>query len=394
MMLAGSLGVGCSNNSNGTDAKSQGDLSASTKDMKSGLNELQVILSASGINFDDWAYSTTLHKLLVPGALTGNLYMVDDSSGAISTISMFDAQVPDGGMGGFNPPDGFMVPDGFSIPDGGFHFLGEGGITSVAEDTDNHLLYLTDHSGNQIYVVDPVAMTIKGKVPLKANPDYVRYVHATQELWVTEPGKSAQIEVLSVPQSGIPTSIATISVPKGPQYLYIDNTHGVAYTNQGGGRGGGMGMPPPANTLAFDVTTRAQKGPAAGWASGCARPSGFAADEPNNLLFIACSDNGAVSIDVTDPGNGVPILPRTIMNGSEPSTVSFNSTLRHLYVPGPSTSIVAVSKAGVLTNQGIVATPYGERNAIADDMGNLWVQQQYNGSVLRIQDPIPSNASP
>ena len=64
------------------------------------------------------------------------------------------------------------------------------------------------------------------QVPLASAPDYVRYVAATKEVWVTEPGKS-RIEIFAL-SNARPSHVGFIDVPGGPESLAIDEKRGRA----------------------------------------------------------------------------------------------------------------------------------------------------------------------
>ena len=58
----------------------------------------------------------------------------------------------------------------------------------------------------------------------RASPDYVRYVAATHEVWVTEPDKEGiEIFSLSEAEPPVPAHKAFLAIPGGPESLVIDN---------------------------------------------------------------------------------------------------------------------------------------------------------------------------
>ena len=65
-------------------------------------------------------------------------------------------------------------------------------------------------------------LSILSSTPLGATPDYVRYVAATGELWVTEPGAS-QLEIFALAAEApfTPTRAATITVTNEPTFLAL-----------------------------------------------------------------------------------------------------------------------------------------------------------------------------
>src|SRR5262249_34548841 len=114
---------------------------------------------SGGIGFDDLGYSVQLGQVLVPAGRTGNLDLVDPKTLTITTIGGFSAQANFGGGHGE-------------------------GTTSV--DIGNGLLFATDRSKMQLDVVDPAHKKIITFASVGSAPDYVRYVKATNELWITE----------------------------------------------------------------------------------------------------------------------------------------------------------------------------------------------------------------
>ena len=78
-------------------------------------------------------------------------------------------------------------------------------------------------------VVDPAKGTIVAGAPLAGSPDYVRYVAATNEVWVTEPDKDGiEIFTLSDAKPPVPAHKAFLAIPGGPESLVIDNAAKVA----------------------------------------------------------------------------------------------------------------------------------------------------------------------
>src|SRR6266550_4314347 len=114
--------------------------------------------SGPGIGFDDLRYSSTLHRVLVPGGRSGNLVLIDPDHLTATAIGGF-ATVPD-----------------FS----GGH---DDGPTSV--DEGKGFLFVTDRTSQKLDVVDTRATAIVGSAAVASSPDYVRFVASTSELWVT-----------------------------------------------------------------------------------------------------------------------------------------------------------------------------------------------------------------
>ena len=224
----------------------------------------------AGIGFDDLRYSPALHRVLVPAGRTGTLALVDPDTLAITSIS------------------GFGTVAGYS----GDH---DDGPTSV--DEGNGVLYVTDRTTGKIDVVDPAARRIVASAPLAAGPDYVRFVKATNELWVTEPSAD-QLEILKLGRdpAAAPVHVAVIAVTNGPESMVIDNKRGRAYTHRW-----------QKTTVAIDLVRRAVVGE---WPNGCAASRGIALDEERGFLFASCSDGTTSVLDVGNSGRIVSTLAR------------------------------------------------------------------------------------
>ena len=208
--------------------------------------------------------------MLVPAGRTGTLDLVDPDTLSVTSIPGFG-----------------MVAD-YS----GSH---DDGPTSV--DEGNGLLYVTDRTTGKVDVVDLAAGRIVASASLATGPDYIRYVKATNELWVTEPDAD-QVEILTLTSDPAvaPAHAAVIAVANGPESMVIDNTRGCAYTHRW-----------QATTIAIDVATRAI---VAEWQNGCAASCGIALDEERGFLFASCSEGTTSVIDVANGGKILSTLAR------------------------------------------------------------------------------------
>src|SRR5262249_20928756 len=161
----------------------------------------------------------------------------------------------------------------------------------------------------------------------------VRYVKATNELWITEPD-SEQIEIFTLSPNKTPVHAAFITVKGGPESLVIDGTRGRAYTHLWSGA-----------TVAIDLKSRTV---VAEWPNGCRDSRGIALDEKQGFLFAGCAEGKAVVLDVKADGRQLS----SVNFGSGVDVISYNPTLKHLYVPGASSAtmgILAVSTDGKLS---------------------------------------------
>lgn len=299
--------------------------------------------AGSGIGFDDLRYSADLHRVLAPGGRSGRLDLIDPDTLAVTSIA------------------GFGVTNAYS----GGH---EDGPTSVEEALGR--LYVTDRTTQKLVVVDPTKQSIVGAAMLATTPDYVRFVAATKELWVTEPG-AQQVEVFKVGDDGLPGHVAVISVENGPESLVVDETRGRAYTHHW-----------QSSTMAIDVHTRAV---VAEWPNGCAASRGIALDEARGWLFSGCSEGTAAVLDVAHDGR----ILSTIARGSGFDVIGYSAVLGHLYLAGTKCSclvMLGVDAGAQLTFLDRLDAPSSTHCAAADDVGHAWVCDPDGGQLFRVDD--------
>jgi hypothetical protein len=312
----------------------------------------------SGIRFDDAIYSSSLRRLLVPGAATGKLFLIEPITLAVTAISGFAAPPPS--------------------PDGWTPASPRGGITSVAE--AQGMLYASNRTDSQMYIVDPWLRRIISTVPLGGNPDYIRYVASTDELWVTEPDGPEGIEVFGLRHHRIlPRRLASIPIEGGPERLYINAERKLAYTSHSDPSSQGA----PRESLVLDVRKRSVVGQ---WASGCATAKGVLGDDENGLAVFGCGGGGVTVVDIASGK-----IVSQLSTASNVDSFGFSPRLRHLYLPGPRLTIVGLSRQGSLTKLGEVVTPGNPtKHAIADDRGHAFVLLPDTGQVLRVTDTYPA----
>ncbi|MDB4971129.1 MAG: hypothetical protein JWN44_6818 [Myxococcales bacterium] len=301
-----------------------------------------------GIGFDDLRFDTTLERVLVPAGRTGNVDLIDPANGAATTIA------------GFTKVARYDSGHGQSV-------------TSV--DVGEGYLFATDRDALRLAVVDLATRKIAIQVPLASAPDYVRYVAATRELWVTQPGKK-RIEVFSLSKATppVPTHAAFIDTPGGPESLAIDGKRGRAYTHKW-----------KQSTMAIDLKTRAITST---WSAGCGDPRGIWIDEARGFLLVGCEDGTATVLDVAHDGK----LLSTARSGSGVDIIAYDAARAHLYLPGDESAtmaILGVSAKGVLTILGVAPTVKDAHCVTADDRGNAYVCDPHHGQLLVIHDPYP-----
>jgi hypothetical protein len=301
-----------------------------------------------GIGFDDIGFAPSIDRVLVPAGRTGDLDLIDPATRKFEAIS------------------GFTAHRKF----GGFHAQG---ITSA--DAGAGALFTADRDTKRLYVVDPRARTIAGSAPLAGDPDYVRFVAPTGEIWVTEPG-AERIEVFKLSHAGAPrlSHDGFIAITGGPESLAIDATRGRAYTNRWTGA-----------TLAIDLKTRKI---AARWNNGCRGARGLALDGAHGLLLVGCAEGKLAALDLSSG----KIVGRA-SSGDGVDIIAYNSTLSHAYLPGAKSgtmAIVGISPNGAARVLGTVATVKYAHCVAADNLNNAYVCDPAAGRLLVFHDSYPA----
>ena len=303
-----------------------------------------------GIGFDDLVFASPLHAMLVPSGRTGKLNLIDVDTNKITSITGFS--------------EGSTEQKGHER---------EGGTTSADEGLG--FIFATDHAKKVIDIVDPSSKVIIASSPLAGGSDYVRYVSAANEVWVTDP-RNQQIEVFSFskkPAPGLAHSMI-IPVPGGPESLAVDGVRQRVYTNLWAGI-----------TMAIDIKTHEM---VAQWTNTCEGSRGIAIDEKRGFLFIAGKEGKLVVLDLNANGR----VLSSIQSDPGADIISYNPMLAHLYCaagPGATMAIVGVSANGQLSLLGVANTARGCRGAVADDRNNVWVTDPEHGQLLLFRDVFP-----
>ena len=303
---------------------------------------------AGGVGFDELRFSRALGKVLVPAGRTGSLDLVDPATGAVEAIGGFaEAAAARGGHGD--------------------------GTTSADEGAG--LLFAIDRTRMTVDVIDPAARAIVGSARVQAGPDYVRFVAATRELWVTEPDAET-IEIFALPEGErpAPERRGAIAVAGGPESLVIDGRRGRAYTHLWSGR-----------TVAIDLASRAI---VATWSNGCEGSRGIALDAERGWLFTGCREGRATVLDVTD-GRLLSSAP----TGVGVDIIDYDPARGHLYVPASQSAtltILGVSAAGELSVLGTAPVSQGAQGVATDGAGRVFVGDPLAGQLVVVIDGYPA----
>jgi DNA-binding beta-propeller fold protein YncE len=310
------------------------------------------------IAFGEIAYDPRLDRVVVPAAGSGKLILVNPHSLAHQQISGFSA----------GPAKTTNTESTF-------------GSTSAA--SVRGTLFAIDRAQKEILTVNPETGTISSKTALNATPDYIRFVAAKNEIWVTET-EAEQIETftLSTDASSLEKS-DTIKVPNGPVYLLIDRQHGLAFTNK----------PENGVTAVIQVNTH---GIIAEWGNGCSKAHGMAIDEDRGYLFVACNEGKVVVMDINN--NGHQITSQTY--GGSVDFVAYNPQLKHIYLPSAASAIIAVFAIQTNPQGEIILHRLGtadtglDANCITTDAdNNIWLCDPRRGQLFIIRDTFPPGGS-
>ena len=296
-----------------------------------------------GTGFDDLNFSSKLHKILLPGGRTGRLYLIDPKTGVTSFI------------GGFSVDKNYL----------GGHTQS---ITSACE--GGGFIFTTDRDTLRLHALDPQTNAIVASAPLSALPDFVRFMDAANEVWVTQPGITGRIEIFkfSAHPKPVLSRSGFIDVPGGPEFLSVDRARQIAYTNLYAGM-----------TVGIDVRTRAIL---KRWANGCQSSRGIALDDKRGFLFVGCMEGKAVALDLKRDGLRVSSL--LVPPGVD--VIGYNPELSHLYVSSNVLSVIGVSGQGKLSLLGMGQAEEGAACTTGDDQGHIWVCNPQQGQLLLFKD--------
>lgn len=337
----------------------------------------------SPVSYNDFTYDSQLHRVIIPAGETGQVALIDPASLQIQLISGFSRQT-----------------------DTALPMIG---ATSAA--VAGGFLYGLDQATKSIKTIRLSTWNVTASTPVQDVPDYIRFVSATNELWVTEKGLH-QIEIFSVSDDDPPVlqSTGVIAVPNGPEGLVIDDLHGLAFTNR----------PEQSLTDVIQVITHSV---IAQWGSGCSSARGMAVDENEAYLFITCEEGKLVVMDINNDGFQI-----TSQNyGGELDFVAYNPHLHHVYLPSSASGVMAIFQlqkqlvAPESTNSpevtaesnpsvtpgaspapdgkislrllGTADTDINAKCVTTDEDNNIWVCDPNNGQVFIIHDEFPDSGA-
>lgn len=290
--------------------------------------------AAAEIDFDDIVYSAELKRVLVPARGSG-VYLVEPDTAKATRV--------------------------------------EGASSVDSVDAGEGVLFVLDRSERQISVVNPQDGSVMATAETNAAPDYVRYVEATRELWVSAPGASPSgIEVFALGDdvTSTPRRVAFIEVPDGPEGLVISKSRGEAYAHAGD------------DLVVIDVQSRRVS---RRWPTGCDGTHGFPrVPEQPGVVLASCAEGGEVRL--LGPNGGRQVSGHSVGGGK--SLPAYSASTGHFYVrsdPGRTLATLALDgeRLSVVRE---VSVPANGHCLIADDVGHYWTCDANAGRILRFDD--------
>src|SRR6516165_10041623 len=154
------------------------------------------------IDFDDIVYAPALHQVIVPAAQTGRVYLIDPATSSHESCAVWQ------------------------------------GRTTSADAGDGYV-FAADRTHSAVNVIDPKLHKVVASATLEMDPDIVRYVPATHEVWVTEEDpQKGQVEILAFSTGGngnvllSHTADVKVAGGGGPESLAVDPVRSRVYTNR------------------------------------------------------------------------------------------------------------------------------------------------------------------
>jgi DNA-binding beta-propeller fold protein YncE len=295
-----------------------------------------------GVGLDDISYSPFLKRVILPGAGTGDIYLLNPASNKLEVIS------------------GFTKSTSFH---GGFE-----GVTSA--DAGDGFIFAVDHGSQQLDVIDAQSHNVVGSTKLAGAPDFVRYVSSMHEIWVTEPHVD-RIETFTLSAGKTnPAHHDFLAVFEGPESLLIDNASGRAFTNSRTG-----------TSYVFDLKSGDEL---KRFKNGCRASRGLGFDAAHDLLFVGCKEG---KLEVLDAKSARLISETT--TGAGVDIIAYDPTLAHAYLPAARSATmatIAVSSDGRAKLLGTVDTVHGAHCAAVDQEGGVYVCDPLHGKILVFRD--------
>lgn len=296
--------------------------------------------------FDDMAYIPVLNRIVVPGGVSGKVFLINPKNDKVSrSLRVLPPSKPQ-------------------------HFHGVG--TTSAAYMDGYLV-ASDHNAQSLAVIALDSGKVVSRVHLASGPDYVRFVKPVNQIWVTEP-RAQQIQIFAPDLSSTPPTLrpaGKITVKGGPESLVVDTQSGRAYTNQWKRR-----------TLVINVRTHKI---IHRWKDGCRGPRGLALAPKQDLLFVGCAEGKAIALNLAHHGT----VLASANTGKGVDIIAWNPRLQHLYVPAAHSAtltVLALKNGKTLQPVNVLKAARGSHCVATDGVSTAYVCDPRNGRLLVYHD--------
>ncbi len=309
------------------------------------------------VAFDYFAYDSANHRLWVPAGNTGNVDVIDATTGHIRAIDGFPVtRVMLRGQPRLVGPSSVAIGDG--------------------------VVYIGNRADSKVCIIDARTLVLGNCIAFAAPsagmasaPDGLLYVAATRELWATSgaapigiPAADPSIRILST-HAGTLSSTHKISLPASAEGYAVDDVHGIFYTN----------LEEIGRTVAIDIHKRAV---VSNWRS-CDHPSGIAVDSRRGFVFVACTDH-VIVLDSAHQGN----VTGSIATGAGVDNIDYSQEAGLLYVAAADAAqltIASIDDKGSPTIEAVVPTAKGARSVVAGPNGSAYLIDPLEGRILKVE---------
>ncbi|MGH3427588.1 MAG: YncE family protein [Mycobacteriales bacterium] len=294
------------------------------------------------VSLDLIAYDRAHGRVWVPVGDTGSVDVLDIGSSAFKRVDGFETTQRE-----MHGQMRMMGPSSATIGDG--------------------VAYVGNRATNEVCAIDEKSLQRGNCLKLATAADFVTYVAATKEVWVTTP-KDGSLTLLDASTPAALKSKFVIKTPGSPEGSAVDADHKLFYTN----------LEDTNRTLVVDIESHAIK---ATWSSGCSdAPHGIAVDPARGLAIVACSD-GLRILDAAHDGAALGELDA----GDGVDDIFYDAAKRLVYVAASNAkrlTIASIGDKGQVTVIATAATAERARNAVADTDGNTYVADAATARLL------------
>ena len=298
---------------------------------------------ADGVFLDYLAYDAAHHKVWIPAGGTGNVDVIDTTSGALTPIAGFATkEVERRGQKRLVGPSSATVGDG--------------------------IVYVGNRGDSTVCAIDAVSLAKQGCVTLDSSPDGLQYVAPTKQVWVTTP-RDKSIRILDVSAPAKPVEKDKITFDGEPEGFAVNQARGLFFTN----------LEDKDKTLAIDIKTHAISKT---WEPHCGDdgPKGLAFDEPHEHLVVVCPDH-LETLDAAHDGAMLGSLK--IGDGLDAIDLFPGRAMIPAAAARAERMTIAVLRAdGSLSEGRTIPMPKGARNAVITEDGTSYVANGPAGAIL------------